>query len=48
MGSAKFKKLVNAYKRDEAIEVCLVQCERKVTSWILIVTQPGSRHCQIP
>ena len=29
MGSAKFKKLVDAYKWDEAMEVCLAQCEKK-------------------
>ena len=29
MGSAKFKKLVDAYKWDEAMRVCLAQCERK-------------------
>jgi len=28
-GSAKFKKLVDAYKWDEAMEVCLTQCEKK-------------------
>ena len=35
MVSAKFTKLVNAYKWDEAIEVCLAQYKTKVTSWIL-------------
>ena len=29
MGSAKFKKLVDAYKWDEAMEVCVAQCEKK-------------------
>ena len=29
MGSAKFKKLVDAYKWDEAMEVCIAQCEKK-------------------
>merc|ERR1719230_1630422 len=29
MGSAKFKKLVDSYKWDEAMEVCLAQCEKK-------------------
>jgi 5-methyltetrahydrofolate--homocysteine methyltransferase len=29
MGSAKFKKLVDAYKWDEAMEICLAQCEKK-------------------
>jgi len=29
MGSAKFKKLVDAYKWDEAMEVCLAQVEKK-------------------
>ncbi|CAJ1435241.1 unnamed protein product, partial [Effrenium voratum] len=29
MGSAKFKKLVDAYKWDEALEVCVAQCEKK-------------------
>eukprot|EP00441_Pelagodinium_beii_P006521 CAMPEP_0197703102 /NCGR_PEP_ID=MMETSP1338-20131121/125262_1 /TAXON_ID=43686 ORGANISM="Pelagodinium beii, Strain RCC1491" /NCGR_SAMPLE_ID=MMETSP1338 /ASSEMBLY_ACC=CAM_ASM_000754 /LENGTH=1480 /DNA_ID=CAMNT_0043286995 /DNA_START=99 /DNA_END=4541 /DNA_ORIENTATION=- len=29
MGSAKFKKLVDAYKWDEAMEVCMAQCEKK-------------------
>merc|ERR1719199_837240 len=29
MGSAKFKKLVDAYKWDEAMEVCLAQCDKK-------------------
>jgi 5-methyltetrahydrofolate--homocysteine methyltransferase len=28
VGSAKFKKLVDAYKWDEAMEVCLQQCEK--------------------
>ena len=28
MRSAKFKKLVDAYKWDEAMEVCLAQCEK--------------------
>ncbi|CAE7576078.1 metH [Symbiodinium sp. CCMP2592] len=30
MGSAKFKKLVDAYRWDEAMEVCVAQCETKV------------------
>ena len=29
MGSAKFKKLVDAYKWDEAMEVCIAPCEKK-------------------
>ena len=29
MGSAKFKKLVDAYKWDEAMQVCLAQGEKK-------------------
>ena len=29
MGSAKFKKLVDAYKWDEAMPVCLAQGEKK-------------------
>jgi len=28
MGSAKFKKLVDAYKWDDAMEVCLAQCDK--------------------
>merc|ERR1719386_340066 len=28
MGSAKFKKLVDSYKWDEAMEICLAQCEK--------------------
>merc|ERR1719199_819318 len=28
MGSAKFKKLVDAYKWDEAMEVCVAQCQK--------------------
>nr|UKS50369.1 B12-dependent methionine synthase [Alexandrium pacificum] len=29
MGSAKFKKLVDTYKWDEAMDVCLAQCDKK-------------------
>ena len=29
MGSAKFKKLVDACKWDEAMELCMAQCEKK-------------------
>merc|ERR1719443_1050164 len=29
MGSAKFKKLVDAYKWDEAMEICVAQCEKQ-------------------
>eukprot|EP00421_Protoceratium_reticulatum_P027546 CAMPEP_0168480066 /NCGR_PEP_ID=MMETSP0228-20121227/63798_1 /TAXON_ID=133427 /ORGANISM="Protoceratium reticulatum, Strain CCCM 535 (=CCMP 1889)" /LENGTH=496 /DNA_ID=CAMNT_0008496379 /DNA_START=61 /DNA_END=1547 /DNA_ORIENTATION=- len=29
MGSAKFKKLVDSYKWDDAMDVCLAQCEKK-------------------
>ena len=28
MGSAKFKKLVDSYKWDEAMDVCIAQCEK--------------------
>ena len=43
MGSAKFKKLVDAYKWDEAMEVCLAQCEKRLTFCILCRLRPDWR-----
>ena len=39
MGSAKFKKLVDAYKWDEAMEVCLAQCEKEADILYFMSTQ---------
>ena len=39
MGSAKFKKLVDAYKWDEAMEVCLAQCEKEADFLYFMSTQ---------
>ena len=39
MGSAKIKKLVDAYKWDEAMEVCLAQCEKEADILYFMSTQ---------